>query len=166
MFHVRTATIADAPALKALYKDTVLNINRKDYSLEEVEDWASCGDNIKHWHELFEDQHYILAEDEDKVIVGFASVNDSGYMHTLFVHKDFQRQGIATLLYTAVEKYAKEKGAEEMTSEVSITARPFFERHGFIVDEEQRRKANNLHLVNYKMSKALTYNDGVSVGLF
>ena len=155
IYHIRKAIKSDIPELKILYKNTVLNINRKDYSIEEVEDWASCGDNIKHWHELFEEQHCILAENKEGIIVGFASVNDVGYMHMLFVHKDFQGQGIATLLYTTLEKYAKERGAEKITSEISITAKPFFEKQGFIVDEKQRRKANKIYLVNYKMSKTI-----------
>ena len=54
------------------------------------------------------------------------------------------------------ENYAKEKGAEKLISEVSITAKPFFEKQGFKVDEEQKRRANKLCLINYKMSKWLT----------
>lgn len=42
---------------------------------------------------------------------------------------------------------------KRLTSEVSITAKPFFEKQGFQVDEEQKRKANQMCLTNYKMSK-------------
>lgn len=155
MNKIRQANLPDIPALKELYQNTVLTVNRKDYSAEEVEDWASCGNDTAHLVESFEEQHYIVAENEDGMIVGFASVNDAGYIHTLFVHKDFQHQGIATSLYKYIEIYAKEKGAKKLTSEVSITAKPFFEKQGFQVDEEQKRKANQLHLINYKMSKQL-----------
>lgn len=84
-------------------------MNRKDYTAEEVANWASCGDDTSHWGELFEEQHYVVAENEEGVIVGFGSVNDDGYMHTLFVHKDFQHQGIATSLYKYLEAYAREE---------------------------------------------------------
>ncbi len=155
MFHTRPATTSDTPEMQELYRTTILTINRKDYSVEEIEDWASCGDNTGRWQELFAEQHYIVAENKEGKIVGFASINDTGYMCTLFVHKDFQHQEIATLLYQTLEKYAKEKGADKITSEVSITARPFFEKQGFVVDEEQKRRANKLCLTNYKMSKEL-----------
>lgn len=46
-----------------------------------------------------------------------------------------------------------EKEVKRLTSEVSITAKPFFEKQGFQVDEEQKRKANQMCLTNYKMSK-------------
>lgn len=155
-FKIREVSNADMGALKELYKNTILIINRKDYTLAEIEDWVSCGDDIPHWEQLIKEQHYILAENNDKVVVGFGSVNELGYIHTLFVHKDFQRQGIASLLYAHLENFAIEKKAERLTSEVSITAKPFFERQGFQVDEEQKRKANKLCLTNYKMSKYLT----------
>ncbi|MDR2915143.1 MAG: GNAT family N-acetyltransferase [Tannerella sp.] len=155
MFSIRQATVFDIPELKELYQNTVLTVNQKDYSAEEVEDWASCGDDLSHLQESFDEQHYIVAENDKREIVGIVSVNDTGYMHTLFVHKDFQHQGIATLLYQAIEKYVEEKGVTKITSEVSITARPFFEKQGFVVDEEQKRKVNKLCLANYKMSKKI-----------
>lgn len=155
LFSIRTATLSDMSELNKLYQNTVLIVNRKDYTSEEVEDWASCANNIEHWQKLFEEQHYVLAENREGVIVGFGSINGAGYMHTLFIHSDFQRQGIATLLYQYLEKYAQDNGAEKITSEVSITAKPFFEKQGFRVDEEQMRKANKLYLKNYKMSKII-----------
>lgn len=154
-YNIREASAEDLSAMNNLYKDTILTINRRDYTQDEVEDWASCGNDLTCWEQLIKEQHYIVAVDDDKVIIGFGSVNTIGYMHTLFVHKDFQRQRIASLLYEHLENYAREKGAKKLTSEVSITARPFFEKLGFRVDEEQKRKANMLYLTNYKMSKIL-----------
>lgn len=155
MNKIRKANLSDIPILKELYQNTILTVNRKDYTAEEVEDWASCGDDTAHLAGLLEEQHYVVAENEKGVMVGFASVNDTGYMHALFVHKDFQHQGIATSLYKYLEAYAKERGAKKLTSEVSVTAKPFFEKQGFQVDEAQQRKANQLYLTNYKMSKPL-----------
>ena len=50
-----------------------------------------------------------------------------------------------------------EYGAGKITSEVSITARPFFEKHGYKVVKEQKAKANRLYLTNYVMKKELNY---------
>ncbi len=158
MFSVRTtATFADISELKQLYKNTILAINKKDYTIEEIEDWASCGNDNQQWLKLINTYHLILVENEEGDVVGFASISDEGYLHTLFVHKDYQRQGIATLLYKTVEELAQHKQIAKITAEVCITAHPFFEKQGFIVDEEQRKKANQLYLTNYKMSKALPH---------
>ena len=39
-FTIRIAQPADVLELKDLFQDTVLNINRRDYSKAEVEDWG------------------------------------------------------------------------------------------------------------------------------
>ena len=89
-FILRKVHIDDIPKLNELYRNTILTVNRKDYTLDEVEDWASCGNNnMERWYELLKEQYYIMAECEG-LLVGFGSINDVGYMHTLFVHKDFQ----------------------------------------------------------------------------
>ena len=51
-FTIRIAQPADVLELKDLFQDTVLNINRRDYSKAEVEDWASCGNDISHIKEM------------------------------------------------------------------------------------------------------------------
>lgn len=73
----------------------------------------------------------------------------------MFVHKDFQGKGIATILLNEIERYATTRGIMRITSEVSLTARPFFEKRGYIVEVEQKRKANQLYLTNFWMEKKL-----------
>lgn len=74
----------------------------------------------------------------------------------MFVHKDFQGKGIATILLNEIERYATATGIIRITSEVSLTARPFFEQRGYIVTEEQKRRANQLSLTNFWMTKNLS----------
>ena len=65
--------------------------------------------------------------------------------------------GTRTRLLAEAERLAMEYGAGKITSEVSITARPFFERHGYKTVKEQKAKANRLYLTNYVMKKELNY---------
>ena len=46
-------------------------------------------------------------------------------------------------------------GIPEITSEVSLTARPFFKRHGYQVVKAQKARARQLWLTNFVMSKSL-----------
>lgn len=149
----RSATVSDIPEMKALFCDTVLNVNARDYTLEEVADWASCGNRPGHWEKLLATLHFIVTCDAEGCIVGFSSIRNDGYLHSMFIHKDHQGEGIATALLQRIEAYATEHGIREITSEVSITARPFFERKGYVVEQEQRARANHLCLTNYKMRK-------------
>ena len=151
----RPATATDIPELKELFCSTVLTVNACDYTAEEVADWASCGNRLSRWEELMATLHFIAACDAEGRIVGFTSIRNDGYLHSMFVHKDHQGEGIATALLQRIEAYAMEHGICDITSEVSITARPFFERRGYIVEQEQRAQANRLQLTNYIMKKLI-----------
>ena len=152
-FMIRVALQSDTVELKQLFQNTVLAINRRDYSQAEVEDWASCGDDLSNIEDMIKTHYFIVAVNQQSEIVGFSSITPQGYLHSMFVHKDFQGEGIATILLNEIEQYAITNGIMRITSEVSLTARPFFEKRGYIVEEEQKRKANQLSLTNFWMAK-------------
>lgn len=154
-FTIRQAQQSEAVELKELFQNTVLAINRRDYSQVEVEDWASCGENLSAIEDMIKTHYFIVAVNQQSRIVGFSSITPQGYLHSMFVHKDFQGKGIATLLLEEIERYAITTGIMRITSEVSLTARPFFERKGYVVEEEQKRKANQLSLTNFWMAKGV-----------
>ena len=150
-FTIREAQQSDAVALKELFQNTVLVINRRDYSQSEVEDWASCGDNLSEIEDMIKTHYFIVAVNQRSQIVGFSSITPQGYLHSMFVHKDFQGKGIATMLLEEIERYAITSGIMRITSEVSLTARPFFEKRGFFVVVVLKRKAFQIYLTNFWM---------------
>ena len=160
-FMIRVALQSDTVELKQVFQNTVLAINRRDYSQAEVEDWASCGDNLANIKDMIKTHYFIVAVNQQSEIVGFSSITPQGYLHSMFVHKDFQGKGIATMLLNEIEQYAITNGIMRITSEVSLTARPFFEKRGYIVEEEQKRKANQLSLTNFWMAKQMIYPENL-----
>ena len=160
-FMIRVALQSDTVELKQLFQNTVLAINRRDYSQAEVEDWASCGDNLANIKDMIKTHYFIVAVNQQSEIVGFSSITPQGYLHSMFVHKDFQGKGIAIMLLNEIEQYAITNVIMRITSEVSLTARPFFEKRGYIVEEEQKRKANQLSLTNFWMAKQMIYPENL-----
>lgn len=154
-FTIRIAQQSDALELMSLFQETVLHINKRDYSEAEVADWASYGNDLSHIKDMIKTHYFIVATNQQSQIVGFSSITYQGYLHSMFVHKDFQGKGIATILLNEIERYATATGIMRITSEVSLTARPFFEKRGYIVEVEQKRKANQLYLTNFWMAKSL-----------
>lgn len=154
-YRFRKATLADIPELKEMYKATLRAINKADYTPEEIEDWASCGDDIQHLTDLITNLYFIVALNEENQIIGFTSIQQDGYLQSMFVHKDYQGRGVASFLLSMAEEYAIERQIPIITSEVCITAKPFFESKGYKAMREQKRKANVLFLTNYWMKKEL-----------
>lgn len=87
-------------------------------------------------------------------IVGFSDMTLEGHLDRLYVHKDFQGQGVASALVNKLEMKARELGLHEMDTEASITARPFFERQGYQLMMKQNVERKGVLLVNYRMSKS------------
>lgn len=158
-YEFRKATLADIPELREMYQATLRAVNIADYTPEEIEDWASCGDDTSHLTDLITSLYFLVALNEAGEIIGCTSIRKDGYLHSMFVHQDYQRRGVASFLLSKAEEYATENQIETITSEVSITAKPFFERKGYSVVKEQKRKANRLCLTNYWMKKKLTRKD-------
>ena len=69
MQNIRVVNAADINELNELYQSTVLNVNIRDYTQEEVEDWASCGNDMKNWEKQFAgDFYFVVTENEEKQI--------------------------------------------------------------------------------------------------
>lgn len=150
----RTANASDLQEMQQLFVDTVTTICRKDYNDEQIQAWTSGVEDTQRWLERFDKQHVLLAL-KDEQITAFASIKDGNYIDMFFVHKDFHGQGIAGELYAQLEEKARELNSSYIDSDVSITAKPFFEKVGFIVLAEQKVERLGVKLVNYRMRKML-----------
>lgn len=150
--NIRKADVSDILALRDLYEGTIRAVNSKDYSPEQVAAWAGRGSRLSSLEKRINTQHFYVAETPEKVIAGFASLEDDGEFDMMFVHKDFQRQGVATLLAEQIIRKAKELQLPSVTAYVSITAKPFFEKMGFSVMRAQTVDIDGVMLNNYEMN--------------
>jgi putative acetyltransferase len=153
-FLIRCATPDDLPEMKKLYVDTITAVCVGEYTTEQLTVWASSVEKTERWLDLVNMQ-VVFAATKDNVLVGFSSLENGCYIDFMYVHKDFQRQGIADALLNAVEAEAKKQGTSTLTSDISKTARPFFEKRGYKVLAEQVNMRKGIELINYKMSKDL-----------
>jgi putative acetyltransferase len=147
---IRPAKPHDGPQIGELIYETVRTINRKDYSEEQVQAWAPD----KNIFSTYEGYGYV-AELGGRVL-GFANLTHAGVLHRLYVHKDFQGQGIASRLLKTLEKKARELGIDAITTESSITAKPFFLAHGFLVQSEETKTSRGVNFTIFKMYKKIS----------
>ena len=146
---IRSYDPADCCALARLFYDTVHTVNAADYTPEQLDAWATGEVDFDAWNTSFLAHHTVVAEKNGR-IVGFGDMDESGYLDLLYVHKDHQRQGIATVICDALESAST---AKTFTAHASITARPFFERRGYAVMKEQQVERRGILLTNFVMEK-------------
>ena len=87
---------------------------------------------------------------EDEIIVGFGDIDKSGYLDRLYVHKDYQRNGIASALCEKLEQSVTDN---KIVTHASITAKPFFEQRGYCIVKKQEVMRCGIALTNYVMEK-------------
>lgn len=136
--------------LYALFYNTIHNVNIKDYGRGQINAWAPSDIETNAIIQKFRkiDPFVVIKEGQ---IVAYADVQPDGYIDHFFCHHDHQGQGIGRTLFTVLEQNARQYGAVEMHSNVSITARPFFEAMGFTVEKEQVIHVKDQQLKNYRM---------------
>ncbi len=145
---LRRYNSADLDELVSLFCGSVRNVCRNDYTPEQLDAWADAPD-FSEWDKDFSEKYTLVARFDGK-IAGFGNIDKSGVLDMLYVHRDFQRLGIAAEICTALEKYPN---ADEITVHASKTARGFFEHRGYITVEEKRVRRRNKLLTNYTMTK-------------
>lgn len=150
----RKATISDLKEMQELYIETIKAVCINDYNPDQIEAWISGVHNIDRWTQVINNQFVLLVIIQNK-IAGFGTLKDGNYIDFFYIHKDFQKQGIANKLLQELELEAKIQHSKIITSDISITARPFFEKKGFILKTEQKNIRENIEIINYKMEKKL-----------
>lgn len=138
----------DCPSLAELFYQTVHTVNARDYSPPQLDAWADGHPDLAAWDRSLSRYHTLVAVLDGR-IVGFADMADNGYLDRLYVHKDYQGQGIASALCDALEQAVS--GPYE--THASLTARPFFARRGYQVVKEQQVERKGVLLTNFVMRK-------------
>jgi len=95
--YIRRYSPNDISEITELFYSTIHTINLRDYSSAEVDAWAPKNiDKAALDHRLSE--NFTIVAEQDGIITGFASLSYKGYYDFLYIHKDYQRQGIATAI--------------------------------------------------------------------
>ncbi|MDQ0375709.1 GNAT family N-acetyltransferase [Cellulomonas humilata] len=145
---------ADGPATLDVFRRAVRVTAARDYSPEQVAAWASDEIDPAGWDARRRASRTRVAEVDGRV-VGFTDVDERGYVDMLFVDPAFGRRGVATALLGWAVTTAQELGAVELSTHASLTARPFFEAHGFAVVVEQHPVLRGVALTNFVMRRDL-----------
>lgn len=148
---------SDLLQIVTLFYETVHSINRLDYTQAQVDAWAPINEKeakMCAWKDSLNRNITYVAEENEEV-VGFSDMTYDGHLDRLYIHKNYQRQGIAAALVGILELEATKLNHTEIHTEASITAKTFFERMGYVVMETQNVELKGVQLPNFKMMKKL-----------
>jgi putative acetyltransferase len=155
---IRRFDPGDLDEILRLFRDTVRTVNRRDYSAEQVAAWAPDAPDRGAWLARLAVGWTLVAEDGgsgEPAIVGFGQLRPDCRVDYFYVHAGRQGEGIGSLLLRRLVEVAQTQALQELTVEASITARPFFERHGFAMITEQRVQCRGVECINFLMARKI-----------
>jgi putative acetyltransferase len=141
-------------ALFEIYYSAIHLIAKNDYSEEQLNAWAPLDLDRQLWVNRINGINPFVAEIDGQP-VGYADIQQNGYIDHFFVSGHYPRQGIGKALMECIHSEANCLGLTELTSNVSLTAQPFFERFGFIVVEQRKPVTRGVEMRNALMRKRL-----------
>ncbi|WP_153720249.1 GNAT family N-acetyltransferase [Sporosarcina cascadiensis] len=148
---------SDINQVVSIFYETIHSVNAADYSIEQLNAWAPKDEieaKLESWNKSLSNNVTYVAEINGK-IVGFGDMTHNGYLDRLYTHKDFQGQGIATVLVNKLESLARKIRLSEIYTEASVTAKSFFERRGYQIIRSQNVVRKGITLPNFQMTKKL-----------
>lgn len=140
---------SDCEEIAELFYQTIHVVNAGDYTKEQLDAWAAGHVDLEEWNQSFFEHFTVVAVEQDR-IAGFGDIDNSGYLDRLYVHSDFQNQGIASVICDALEQAVDGK---KLVTHASITAKTFFEHRGYKAVKEEQVMRNGVYLTNYRMVK-------------
>ncbi|HEX2553260.1 MAG TPA: GNAT family N-acetyltransferase [Microvirga sp.] len=152
---------ADAPVLAEIFQASIEELTEDDYSRAQAQAWAAEADDMAAFAARLSGNLTLVAT-IGGTPVGFVSLKGADRIEMLYVHPDAIGNGVATLLYGAIEKLAGARGAGRLVADVSDTAEEFFRRRGFQPQRRNSTPQGDEWLATTTMEKRLAANEGTA----
>jgi putative acetyltransferase len=144
----------DADRCAEIFRASVEETAGEDYSGDQRDAWAAEADDRAAFAARLGKALTLVAV-IDREAAGFASLLGADVLDLLHVDPRFARRGVGAALIDALARLAAARGAERLTSDVSDTARPLFERQGFTAQRRNLAQLDDQWLANTTMTKRL-----------
>ena len=131
---VRKAQLKDVEQICLVHITSVRVLCANDYTPKQIEAWVGKLTPKRHREAMEETGEIMFVAEKGKEIIGFSSLFEDE-LCAVYVHPNYARQGVGTLLLNAVETEAISQKIEKLEFSASINAKLFYQRRGYKVVE-------------------------------
>lgn len=147
---IRAYRPGEEGALREVFHSSVHQRAKRNYSAEQLDAWAPREYDHDWWSNRIRGNRPFVAEVEGR-IAGYADLQDSGYIDQFFVAGGHTGQGVGSALMRHLLAEAARRRIGVLFANVSLTAEPFFARHGFVVEARRQVMVRGITLANARM---------------
>lgn len=151
---IRSYYPGEEARLHAIFHSAVHGLAHRDYTAEQLHAWAPHDYDSALWSQRMRANQSLVAELDGRA-VAFADLQPSGYIDMFFVDAPYARRGVGSALLRHIMEMASARTIGVLRSDVSLTAEPFFARHGFRVETRNHVQVRGVTLDNATMSRML-----------
>ena len=127
---IRIAQESDLPELVTLFRQTILMNAPQHYTPEQTEAWASSALDLEHFrHFIFCGTTYLVVGETG--ILGFAGIEETGHVLSVYVRHDCLHQGIGSALMQVLLDHADRHKMQRLYAEASEFSLGLFKKFGF-----------------------------------
>jgi putative acetyltransferase len=156
---IRPYAYADLSAVAQLFTDAVHGLAASHYDEAQRAAWAPRPPDLDYWQTRLSSLEVLVAQDtkDSAALLGFVGYERDGHIDLMFTSPTAARRGIASRLLGQAVAALRALDVKELFTEASLVGRPFFERQGFTVKEEQHIELRGAQFRRFAMVKAMAH---------
>lgn len=157
---VREATVDDAADILDLHIASIRALGPAAYDEEQVAAWAEKDEGTE-TYPIGDDDHYLVVAKAGETTVGYGHlIPKNREVRAVYVHPEYAREGIGSLILTHLEGYARGTGVDALELWASLNAVQFYEQMGYRPRTEEtiekEYEGEQIPLTVVVMEKSLT----------
>lgn len=146
---------ADLPLLFEIRLSAIEELTEEDYEEAQRRAWAESANDEEALGETLR-KGLSLVGLVGGAPVGFIVLTEGGVIDQLYVHPAAARAGVASTLVDAIEKLAAARKIQNLVVDASDTAKPLFDKRGYIAERRNTIALGDVWLGNTRMKKKLS----------
>ncbi len=151
---IRKYKSGEEKILRDIFYSSIHENAKGYYSDIQLNAWAPSEVGEQKWANRIKGINpFVIVGNEE--ILGYADLQDSGYIDHFFVKGGQSNKGIGTELMKWILAEAEKRGIKKLTSDVSLAAQAFFTKMGFEIVRKKKVMINDVELENALMIKTI-----------
>jgi putative acetyltransferase len=157
---IRPYTPSDLAAVAQIYTDAIHGLAASHYDAVQLAAWAPRPPDLSVWDARLKPIEVLVVQDDAEstgALLGFIGYEKDGHIDLMFTSPLAARRGVASQLLSRAEAALRKLGVQKLFTEASLVGRPFFERQGYEVQEEQLVERRGALIRRFAMAKAMAH---------
>ncbi len=154
-YHIRHYTPTDMPAVLHVFKRSIYKIGSRYYNHEQIDAWAAASLDLHAWEQRL-NSGVVLVATFEKTVTGFIRFEPTGKIDLIYIHPNYEHQGIASALLHKIERLAEQQRIPRLFTLASEASKDFFTAKGYRFIGEQDVEKRGIKLRNHRMEKDIT----------